>query len=54
MLLENSQTTKMELSVGNSQRLKSFGKKNFLRCLTRLQVRKIDDDADNKKKSKLI
>ena len=40
MLLENSQTTKMELSVGNSQRLKSFGKKKLPQMLNEAPSKK--------------
>ena len=48
---ENCQTSKIELSLGNSQRLNSasrFRKKLPLRCLTEPQVRKIGDITVNK------
>ena len=48
---ENCQTSKIELSLGNSQRLNSasrFRKKLPLRCLTELRVRKIGDITDKK------
>ena len=53
---ENCQTSEIEFSLGNSQRLNSasrFRKKLPLRCLTEPQVRKIDDITDNKGTSKL-
>ena len=53
---ENFQTSKIELSLGNSQRLNSasrFRKKLHLRCLMEPQVRKIGDISDNKGTSKL-
>ena len=53
---ENYQTSTIEFSLGNSQRLNSascFCKKLPLRCLTEPQVRKIRDNADNKGTSKL-
>ena len=53
---ENCQTSKIELSLGNSQRLNSasrFRKKLHLRCLMEPQVRKIGDISDNKGTSKL-
>ena len=53
---ENCQISKIELSLGNSQRLNSasrFRKKLPLRCLTEPQVRKISDISDNKWISKL-
>ena len=48
---ENCQTSKIELSLGNSQRLNSasrFRKKLPLRCLTELRVRKIGGITDKK------
>ena len=54
---ENCQTSKIELSLGNSQRLNSarrFRKKLPLRCLMEPQVRKLGDITDNKGTSKLI
>ena len=56
MQSENCQTSKIELSLGNSQRLNSascFRKKLPLRCLTEPQVRKIGDNTNNKGTSKL-
>ena len=53
----NCQRSKIELSLGNSQRLNSasrFRKKLPLRCLTEPQVRKISDITDNKEKSSEI
>ena len=53
---ENSQASKIEISLGNSQGLNSasrFRKKLALRCLTEPQVRKICDNTDNKGTSKL-
>ena len=53
---ENYQTSKIEFSLGNSQRLNSasrFCKKLPLRCLTEPQVRKIRDNTDSKGTSKL-
>ena len=54
---QNCQTSKMELYLGNSQRLKSAShfceKKTLSRFLTGIQVRKIGDDTDNKETSKL-
>ena len=53
---EHYQTSKIELSLGNSQPLNSasrFCKKLPLRCLTGPQVRKIGDNTDNKGTSKL-
>ena len=52
----NCQRSKIELSLGNSQRLNSasrFRKKLPLRCLTEPQVRKISDITDNKETTKL-
>ena len=53
---DNYQTSKIELSLGNSQQLNSarrFRKKLTFRCLAESQVRKIRDGTDNKGKSKL-
>ena len=53
---ENCQTSKIELSLGNSQRLNSttrFWKKLLLRCLMEPQVRKIGSNTDTKGTSKL-
>ena len=53
---ENCQTSKIELSLGNSQRRNSasrFRKKLPLRCLTEPQVKKLGNIADNKGTSKL-
>ena len=53
---ENCQTSKIELSLGNSQRLNSASHlhtKLPLRCLKEPQVRKIGDTTDNKGTSKL-
>ena len=48
---ENCQTSKIDLSIGNSQRLNSanrFRKKLPLRCSAEPQVRKIADITGNK------
>ena len=53
---ENCQTSKTELSLGNSQQLNSascFRKMLPFGCLTEPQVRKIGDITDNKRTSKL-
>ena len=53
---ENCQTSKIQRSLGNSERLNSaslFRKKLPLRCLTDPQVRKIADITDNNETSKL-
>ena len=53
---ENCQTSKIALSLGNSQRLNSttrFWKKLLLRCLMEPQVRKIGSNTDTKGTSKL-
>ena len=53
---ENYQTSKIELSLGNRQRLNSTSRfciKLPLRCLTEPQVRKIGGNTDNKEISKL-
>ena len=53
---ENCQTSKIELSLGNSQRRNSasrFRKKLPLRCLTEPQVKKLGNITDNKGTSKL-
>ena len=56
MLSENCQTSKIELSLGNNQRLNSasrFRKNLPLKCLTQPQVRKIGNNTDHKETSKL-
>ena len=53
---ENSQTSNIELSLENTQRLSfasHFRKKLPLRCLRESQVRKMGDITDGKGKSKL-
>ena len=53
---ENCQTSKIDLSLGNSQRRNSasrFRKKLPLRCLAEPQVKILGNIADNKGTSKL-
>ena len=55
MHLENSQTSKMELSLGNRERLKSAGysRKKTPSDTDGSPIKKTDDDTDNKKTSTL-